>query len=91
MNEWTVVLSLGTLTGLFFTVGKPIIALNNNITLLRADIQQNSKEIEEQKTQLKEQREYARESHRRIWDHNDAQDKIIQDHETRILLLEQPK
>ena len=88
MDEWTVVLVLISLVGLFMTVGKPIISLNNNITLLRADIQQNSKEIEEQKSELQKQREYAKESHRRIWDHNDEQDKILGDHETRIAILE---
>lgn len=91
MNEWTVVSVIIALVGLFFTVGKPIVTLNNTITLLRADIQQCSKEIEEQKKELQEQRKDAKDSHRRIWEHNDEQDGVLQDHETRIRLLEQPK
>ena len=89
MNEWTIITVLIALVGLFMTVGKPIITLNTNITLLRADIQQNSKEIEEQKKELQQQREYAKKSHEKIWGHNTEQDKMLQDHETRICILEQ--
>lgn len=32
--SWTVILSLATIVGLFFTVGKPIINLNSTITEL---------------------------------------------------------
>lgn len=32
--SWTVILALGTIVGLFFTVGKPIINLNSTITEL---------------------------------------------------------
>ena len=70
-----------TLIGLFFTVGKPIIELNKNITTLNVTVKQNSKDIAEQQTN-------AHKAHQRLWDHNEKQDKIITDHETRISVLE---
>lgn len=88
MNEWVVVSVIIALVGLFFTVGKPIINLNSSIVLLNANVQQNTKELKEQKAELKEQREKAHESHEKLWTHNDEQDKILGDHETRIKILE---
>ena len=81
MNEWTVVTVLIALVGLFLTVGKPIINLNNNIVLLNANVAQNTKELEKQKKD-------AAKSHEELWDKNDEQDKTLQDHETRIQILE---
>lgn len=88
MNEWTVVGVIIALVGLFFTVGKPIIDLNNNITLLNANVAQNNKELKEQKEELKEQKHNASKSHGELWDKNEEQDKVLQDHETRIQILE---
>lgn len=88
MNEWTVVSVLIALVGLFITIGKPIINLNNTMTTLNITVQQNNKELEDQKKELKEQRDSAHTSHQRLWDKNDEQDKAISDHETRIRVLE---
>lgn len=87
--EWIVVTVIIALVGLFMTVGKPIISLNNNITLLNASIKQNSKEIAEQKQSLKEQKNHAHESHQKLWAHNAEQDKQLNDHELRLGILEQ--
>ena len=82
MNEWTVVGIIVTLVGLFFTVGRPIIELNKNITTLNVIVKQNSKDIAEQQKN-------AHESHQKLWDHNTHQDQQLADHETRISVLEQ--
>ena len=82
MNEWTVVTVIAALIGLFFTVGKPIIDLNKNITALNITVQQNSADI-------CTQRKDAEKSHQKLWDHNGEQDKTLADHETRISVLEQ--
>lgn len=84
MNEWGVVTALVTIVGLFFTVGRPIIKLNSNITLLNANVEQNNKDIAQQKKD-------AKESHQKLWDKNDEQDKTIANHETRIAVLEKTK
>ena len=88
MNEWTVVSALVVLVGLFFTVGKPIINLNNNIVLLNANVAQNNKELKEQKEELKEQKKNAVKSHDELWEKNEEQDIKLNDHETRIQILE---
>lgn len=88
MNEWTVVTVLAALVGLFFTVGKPIINLNETMTTLNVNVEHNSNELAELKDDFKSQRESAHESHKRLWDHNAKQDAKIQDHETRLGILE---
>lgn len=88
MNEWSVVTVIIALVGLFATIGGPIIKLNSNITLLRSDINRNTEELKEQKKELKEQKKFAHESHEKIWAKSDEQDNRINDHETRIQILE---
>ena len=88
MNEWTVVLALGTIVGLFFTVGKPILTLNSNVVKLNMNVEQNNKELEKQGTAIEEQKKNAKESHQKLWDKNAEQDKVLHDHEFRIKLLE---
>ena len=79
--EWTVVGVIVALVGLFATVGAPVIKLNSNITRSNIILDQIKKELSEQKIA-------AKESHRRLWEHNDEQDELIGDHETRITILE---
>lgn len=54
MNEanisWTVILALGTIIGLFFTVGKPIINLNSTITELITRLKRIESDLDEFKT-----------------------------------------
>ena len=88
MNEWTVVTVLAALVGLFFTVGKPVINLNKTMTTLNINVEHNSQEVKELKDDLKQQRESAHESHTKLWEHNSKQDEKIQDHETRLGILE---
>lgn len=51
MNEasisWTVILALGTIIGLFFTVGKPIINLNSTITELITRLKRMEHDLDE--------------------------------------------
>lgn len=88
MNEWTVVTVIIALVGLFLTVGKPIINLNNTMTKLNVNVEHNSNELAELKNDFKTQRESAHESHQRLWEHNSKQDEKLQDHETRLGILE---
>ena len=82
MNEWTVVTVLIALVGLFITVGKPILTLNSNVVKLNINVEQNNKELAQQKKD-------AKESHQRLWNKNDEQDKQLADHETRLGVLEE--
>lgn len=45
--SWTVILSLATIVGLFFTVGKPIINLNSTITELITRLKRMEHDLDE--------------------------------------------
>ena len=88
MNEWTVITVLIALVGLFFTVGAPIISLNKNIATLNAEMKRSNARLDKHDQAFKDQSANARESHQKLWDKNQEQDKILNDHETRIQVLE---
>lgn len=81
MSEWTVVTVIIAIVGLFVTIGKPIINLNTNITVLN----ENIKNLKTQSDKLERDNT---EAHRRIWAHNDEQDKQLAEHELRLHDLE---
>lgn len=68
--EWTVVTVLVALVGLFVTVGKPVITLNNSITHLQDAI------------------DNLREDMKVLTGRTDDQEIRLNDHETRISILE---
>lgn len=68
--EWTVITVLIALVGLFITVGKPIIILNNSITHLQDAI------------------DNLREDMKVLTGRTDDQEIRLNDHETRISILE---
>ncbi len=86
--EWTVVTVIIALFGLFFTVGKPIINLNNNIVKLNMSIESLREKTKANANELEKQKLHAHESHQRLWEHNEEQDKKLADHEKRINSLE---
>lgn len=88
MNEWTVITVLISLVGLFVTVGAPIISLNKNIATLNAEMKRSNARHDKNEKALEKQQADAHESHQKLWDKNNEQDKIIADHETRIQILE---
>lgn len=81
MTEWDIVTVLAAVVGLFAAVGAPVIRLNATMTRLSALVEQLEKKVEKQGTESKE-------SHRRLWAHNDEQDEKLNDHEKRITILE---
>lgn len=87
--EWTTVTVIIAIVGLIATVTTPLIKLNSNITRLNVILDNIKAELEEQKKALSAQQADSRESHRRLWAHNDEQDNTLNDHETRIRVLEQ--
>ena len=86
--EWIVVTVLIALVGLFITIGMPILALNKNITTLNVNVKHINGKLVEHDEKLKNQQDRAHESHQRLWDKNGEQDKILNDHETRLQILE---
>lgn len=89
--EWTVVTVLIALVGLFLTVGKPILNLNNNIVKLNMSLDALRERTERHEKDLTEQKSHSHEAHQRLWEHNDQQDEKLNDHEARIGILEGKK
>lgn len=77
MSEWTVVTVIAAIVGLFFTIGKPIITLNTNITVLNESIKNIKLQSERNETDNTE-------AHRRIWKKNEEQDRQLAEHEMRL-------
>ena len=78
---WEIFLGIVALIGFIITVMTPIIKLNTSITKLNIALealQTSMNKIDNDNT----------ESHRRIWNHNDSQDALIDDHEKRISNIE---
>lgn len=89
--EWTVVTVIIALVGLFLTVGKPILNLNNNIVKLNMSLDALRERTERHEKDLVEQKAHSHEAHQRLWEHNDQQDEKLNDHEARIGILEGKK
>lgn len=81
MNEWTVVGVIVVLLGLLGTVTAPMIKLNTTLTKL------NDK-FETLDAKLTDVTESNHNSHKRLWEHEEAQDNALHNHETRIQILE---
>lgn len=81
MDEWAVVGVLVVLVGLFATVGAPIIKLISSITKLTVTVE-NLRENVESVTKRNT------DAHRRLWEHNEEQDREIKDHGMRLEKLE---
>lgn len=81
MTEWGVVGVIIALVGLLATLIKPIVNLTKTITRLTVVVDRLEKG-------QNDQRNDAHAAHKRLWDHNDEQDKQIADHERRIGDLE---
>ena len=75
--EWTVVLALVTLVGLFATVVKPIVSLTKAMTQLTSTVQHIDASINEQRVR-------SREAHQKLWAKNEEQDKRMDSHERRL-------
>lgn len=75
--EWTTVTVIIALVGLGAAVIKPIVSLTQSITRLTVVVDRLERELDDQS-------EHSRESHKRLWDHNDEQDNRLDDHERRI-------
>lgn len=78
---WEIFLGIVALVGFIVTVMTPIIKLNTSITKLNVA-------LEALQTSMNKIDNDNVESHRRIWNHNDSQDALIENHEKRISDIE---
>lgn len=52
--EWIVVVTLVTLVGLFFTVGKPILSLCSTLKVMQSQLDQEKVDMRETKEQIRD-------------------------------------
>ncbi len=81
MNEWTVVGAIAVLFGLIVSVVTPLLKLNTSITQLTCAVSVLQKNIEGLTTKNSE-------SHTKLWEHIAKQDSQLNNHETRIRVIE---
>lgn len=86
------VLALISLLTLFKLIVQPLIKaltdLTKTMTKLDDSVQGLKDDLTETKNKIKENEGHSRDAHQRLWNHNDKQDKLIEDHEKRIYFLE---
>ena len=75
------IVALGTILGVGVTVVKPILSVVKTMTELNESIKNLADKFNMFDVANSE-------AHKRLWRHNEEQDKKIQDHETRIFLIE---
>lgn len=88
MEEWKIFLTVGEIFALFFLVGKPILNLNRTLTRICTQMEQVQQRLDTQRGDIDTMRREAKESHKRLWDHNSKQDLRMDDHERRISKIE---
>ena len=75
------VVALSTILGVGISVVKPILAVVKTMT----ELNESMKNLADKFNMF----DFANsEAHKRLWRHNEEQDEKIQDHETRIILIE---
>lgn len=86
------VVALGSLFGFFWALARPLISgvteLTKSITSLNESVKGLKDDMQQIKDDLKEETEHASLSRKRLWDHNDEQDRKIENHEKRIYHME---
>lgn len=89
--EWTVFEVVAAIAALFLSIGVPVIRLNSSITKLTVMLERVEKDVAANRMALEQQRAAAKASHEKLWRHNDEQDAQLQNHETRLRVLETGK
>lgn len=87
--SWIVVLTLVTLVGLMIALLKPIINLNKNLVQLSLATASLEREINRVQQAADRSELKNSEAHTRLWNHNEKQDEMLNDHENRIGRIEE--
>ncbi len=81
MEKWDIVVVIIALVGLIAAITGPIVKQIRAMTRLTVTLEHVS-------DKLQTLNDSNAEAHKRIWEKNDEQDKTLNDHETRIHVLE---
>ena len=85
MTEWSVVGVIVVLVGLFFAIYTPISKNTKENTEAMTELTVTMRVIGDQLSKFDEDNS---KSHKRIWENNEHQDSILNDHETRLQIIE---
>ncbi len=77
MTDWDIVKDIVVLIGLIVTVTTPLLKLNTSITQLKALLDSVVKQVQDNDRSNSA-------SHKRLWEHNEEQDEMLQRHEQRL-------
>lgn len=88
MAEWTVVGVIVVLVGLFFTIYTPMSKSTKENTKAMTELTVTLRVLGEKLNKFDEDNT---KSHRRLWNHEEQQDKMLNDHETRLQIIEKEK
>ena len=84
MQQWDVVVVIGTLAGLFASIIAPVVKLTKAITRLTAIVEGLEKNVGELTIS-------NRTGHERLWNQAREHEKRISDHETRLRVIEEER
>lgn len=86
------ILALGTIFSLSKMVVQPLIKamtdLATKMTTLSMSVDNLESKFDNVQSRIEKNEDHSRESHLRLWKHNEEQDKRLDEHDKRILLLE---
>ena len=92
MKEWDIVLILVVLIDLFLTIYNPMSKSTKDNTRAMTELTVTMKNVSEKLIQFEKDMDsfqvHNHNSHQRLWDKNEEQDKQINEHEQRIGKLE---
>ena len=91
MERWDIVLVIVVLIDLFISVYKPMSGNTKAMTELNITMKCLSEKIEKFDSRMADMDVKNHESYRRIWEHNEEQDEKLNNHETRLQVLEKEK
>lgn len=77
--------------GMGITVFLNVIKFANVISKIESSVNHLNEILKEFKEDFKESKEELAEKRKRLWEHNNKQDKILDEHEVRITNLERSK
>lgn len=81
MNEWNVLYVVGVAIIFGISIGAPLLKLNSNITRMNVILEVFQKQVENDKKTNAEE-------HTALWDKSEKHEETINDHETRLQLIE---
>lgn len=85
ITEWDIFLAIVAIVGFIITIFKA----SRYFTRMESATESLTESIKALRDEIKTMGSDNRASHKRLWEHNEEQDDILKDHETRITVIEE--